>query len=73
MHMRSFHVPLKWLPNTMSPGVAAVSQHLMAVSSEVEDLGEDALESSSRTSTGSAEPESLLSQLTALFDTSIIA
>ena len=70
MCMRSFHMLLKWLLNT-SPGVAAVSQHLMAVSpvttisSEAEDLGEDASECSSRTSTGSAETESLLSRLKA--------
>jgi len=38
---------------------------VITISSEVEDLGEDASESSSRTSTGSAEPESLLSRLKA--------
>ena len=35
------------------------------ISSEAEDSGEDTSESSSRTSTGSAEPESLLSRLNA--------
>ena len=66
--MRSFHVTLMAIEvnepgcsSSQSPSDNTLTR-VTTVSSEAEDSGEDASKSSSRTSAGSAEPESLLSR-----------